>query len=243
MPHIAVVLAAGEGTRMRSTLPKVVHPVAGRAMIQWVVDAVLGTEPERTVVVVGHGADAVRPLLPDGVEACVQEQRLGTGHAVRIALECLDDGGDRPVLVVPGDTPLVTASTLRRLRAAFDSSGASVAMLSTRLHDPTGYGRVIRDPDGDVIGIVEERDADPATRAVDEVNAGMYLFRGEHLLADLAALGDDNAQGEEYLTDVVGMMAGRGERIVAVEVPSDEVIGVNTVAQLEDAERRHPGSD
>lgn len=243
MRHVAVVLAAGQGTRMRSNLPKVAHPVRGRPMIQWVLDAVLGTDPVRTIVVVGHGADEVRALLPDGVDSCVQERQLGTGHAVRVALESLDEGDVRPVLVVPGDTPLVTAGTLRRLTEVFEASGASLAMLSTRLDDPSGYGRIVRDAEGEVIGIVEERDADADVRAIDEVNAGMYCFRGEHLRSDLSALRADNAQGEQYLTDVVGLMAGRGERIVALETSPDEVAGVNTVAQLEDAERRHPGPE
>jgi bifunctional UDP-N-acetylglucosamine pyrophosphorylase/glucosamine-1-phosphate N-acetyltransferase len=241
MRHVAVVLAAGQGTRMRSDLPKVAHRVAGRPMIQWVVDAVLGTEPVRTVVVVGHGADEVRSLLPDGVEECVQERQLGTGHAVRVALDWLGDPEVRPVLIIPGDTPLITAGTLRRLTTAFEESGSALAMLSTRLDDPTGYGRIVRSADGEVVGIVEERDADPEIRAIDEINAGMYLFRGDRLRSDLSELRADNAQGEQYLTDVVGLMAARGERIVAVEASPDEVAGVNTVAQLEEANRRHPG--
>lgn len=237
MSHIAIVLAAGQGTRMRSPLAKVLHAMAGRPMLDWVLASVAATGPARTVVVVGHEAEAVATTLPSGVEACLQDRRLGTGHAVSLAL-----AGQAPldpstaVLVVPGDTPLVSGEALAGLLGRHRETGAAVTLLTARVADPTGYGRVVRGPGGAVESIVEDRDADEATRVVAEVNAGMYVFTAGLLIEDLAGLRPDNTQGEYYLTDVIRLHTRRGDRVEAVEAAEEEVAGVNTQAQLAAAE-------
>ena len=227
----AIILAAGKGTRMRSDIPKVLHPVAGRPMISWVVDAVLSAGVDDITVIVGHGADAVTAVLPDGVRSIIQEQQSGTGHAARVATAAMGDLSGATVLIVPGDSPLMTADTLRSLLAAHASGDAGCTVLTTRMPDPTGYGRVVRDGDA-VDGIVEERDADEATRAIQEVAVSTYVFDGEALTAALGGLKDDNEQGEYYLTDAVGLLAGLG-RVGALSTPDHtETLGVNSHEQL-----------
>jgi bifunctional UDP-N-acetylglucosamine pyrophosphorylase / glucosamine-1-phosphate N-acetyltransferase len=229
---VAVVLAAGEGTRMRSSLPKVLHPIAGRSMLSWVLEAVSETKPERTVVVVGHGAEHVVASLPDGVEHCVQSERLGTGHAASIALDHLAPAQGTDVLVVPGDTPLIDGDTLSALIDTRANSGAAMAMLSTVIEDPSGYGRIVRDDTGAVVGIVEQADCDETQLAIQEINAGMYVFDAGTMQRDLAGLRPDNAQGEFYLTDLVAMATGRGDAIAAVRAAPEHVSGVNTHSHL-----------
>ena len=225
----AIVLAAGRGTRMRSDSPKVLFPVAGRPLLAWVLDAVAGVSPDETVVVVGHGADRVREILPAGVRAVVQEPQLGTGHAAREALAAMGEVAGDTVLVVPGDTPLLRSETLRALVAALP--GAAAAMLTTRMPDPAGYGRVRREGDR-VLGIVEDRDATPAQRAIDEVAVSTYAFEGAALAGALGGLAPDNDQGEYYLTDAIGLLAAAGQvRGVPVADPA-EGQGVNSHAQL-----------
>lgn len=231
MGHVAVVLAAGLGTRMRSDLPKVLHPVAGRPMLSWVLDAVAATGPERTVVVVGADAAAVVAALPPGVEHCVQDPPRGTGHAVEVALAHLAPAPDDAVLVVPGDTPLLTADTLADLVAAHGATSADVTLLTTVPPDPTGYGRIVRS-EGRVVAIVEHSDADAAVRAVGEVNSGVYAFAAGTLGAALATLDAANAQGEIYLTDVVAGTVAAGRRVETVPVGPEDVAGVNTHVQL-----------
>jgi bifunctional UDP-N-acetylglucosamine pyrophosphorylase/glucosamine-1-phosphate N-acetyltransferase len=238
MGHVAVVLAAGEGVRMRSTLPKVLHPVAGRPMLSWVLDAVADTKPERTVVVVGHGADEVIAMLPASVEHCVQAERLGTGHAASTALDHLGSlGSGTGVLVLPGDTPLVDGRLLSSLVDAHDNHRASVSLLSTVVEDPTGYGRIVRDGSGKVTGIVEQADADAVHSRIDEINSGMYVFDAETMRSDLAAVTPDNAQGEYYLTDLVAIATRRGDTVVALPASPDHVAGVNTHVHLATAGR------
>jgi len=234
MSHVAVVLAAGQGTRMKSELPKVLHEVAGRPMVSWVLEAVQATKPERLVVVVGHGADSVIDTLPEGVEWCIQEHRNGTGHATQIALDALGGVDGLDVLVMPGDTPLITGDALQELLDHHEERAAGVTMLTAELADPTGYGRVVRDADG-VTAIVEHRDADDETRTIREINAGMYVFDGDTLAGDLASLRPENAQSELYLTDVIGVVAGRGQLVSAVVVPEEVVAGINTHEQLAQA--------
>ncbi|MGI9647785.1 MAG: bifunctional UDP-N-acetylglucosamine diphosphorylase/glucosamine-1-phosphate N-acetyltransferase GlmU [Acidimicrobiia bacterium] len=227
-----IVLAAGQGTRMKSSLPKVLHPVVGAPLISWVVDAVLGTDPDETLVVIGHEAEAVAAALPDGVATVVQEEQNGTGHAVLVALEALGDVEGDTVVVVPGDTPLITAETLGELVAAHRGLEPAVTLLTTRLEDPTGYGRVIRDDVGEVVGIVEERDADDEQRGVNEVAVSMYAFAGSELLRALNEVGTSNDQGEMYLTDVVGILAAEGAPIASAAAAAVEVAGVNSHDQL-----------
>lgn len=227
-----IVLAAGQGTRMKSSLPKVLHPVAGAPLISWVVDAVLETDPDETLIVIGHEAETVASALPEGVGTVVQEEQNGTGHAVLVALEAMGDVEGDTVVVVPGDTPLITADTLGELVAAHRGLEPTLTLLTTRLSDPTGYGRVIRDDAGEVVGIVEERDADDEQRGVNEVAVSMYAFAGGELLRALNEVGTSNDQGEMYLTDVVGILAAEGAPIASVAAGSVEVSGVNSHDQL-----------
>jgi bifunctional UDP-N-acetylglucosamine pyrophosphorylase/glucosamine-1-phosphate N-acetyltransferase len=227
----AIVLAAGKGTRMKADLPKVLHPAAGRPLISWVVDAVSDAAVDEVVVVVGHGADAVADALPVGARTVVQESQDGTGHAALVAVEALGDVEGDTLLVVPGDSPLLTSATLSALLAAHAGNDAVCTLLTARLPDPTGYGRIIRDGDR-VIAIVEETDADDEQRAMDEVGVSVYAFDGRALERALGEIGTDNRQGEMYLTDAIAMLADAGgvEAVAAAE--PQEVLGVNSHHQL-----------
>jgi bifunctional UDP-N-acetylglucosamine pyrophosphorylase / glucosamine-1-phosphate N-acetyltransferase len=229
-----VVLAAGQGKRMQSDLPKVLHTLAGRPLLAHVLSTARALEPRRTVVVYGHGGDTVRQALQEpGLIYALQEPQLGTGHAVQQALSHLDQAAS--TLVLYGDVPLVTPATLRTL---VDAAGAGMALLTARLEEPTGYGRVIRDADGSVDGIVEERDATEAQRAIREVNTGFMVLPTPSLAGWLARLSRDNAQGEYYLTDLVGMARRDGIRVAAVEAAhASEILGVNSKQQLARLER------
>ena len=243
VPLLVVVLAAGEGIRMKSALPKVLHGFAGRSMLGHVLAATEPLDAEVTAVVVGHGRDQVQTLLADlhpHVVPVVQADQLGTAHAVRIALDAVWDGGGpararagiTTVLVVPGDAPLLLAETLSALVAGHLASGAAATMLTSRLADPTGYGRVIRAPDGTVERVVEHRDAGPDELAVDEVSALVYAFDATPLRDALARVGTDNAQGEQYLPDVVALLRADGRAVRAVVAPGAETAGVNDRSQL-----------
>lgn len=228
---------------MVSTTPKVLHDVAGRSLVGHVVASVQGLDPEHLVVVVGHAREQVTAHLavvaPDAL-AVVQEQQNGTGHAVRVALEGLAAAGvtlsgSGPVLVVAGDTPLLTTATLAALVDTHAAAGAASTVLTAVVDDPTGYGRVIRDGDA-VTAIVEHKDADAAQLAVREVNSGVYAFDAAALLDALGRLTTDNSQGEEYLTDVVGLHVGSGLRVAAViAADATETLGVNDRVQLAEA--------
>jgi bifunctional UDP-N-acetylglucosamine pyrophosphorylase/glucosamine-1-phosphate N-acetyltransferase len=235
MPVKAVVLAAGEGTRMKSQFPKVLHRVAGRTMLDWVLDAVGLLESDRTVVVIGHHAEDVQKTLPDGVDWCVQTEQLGTGHAMQVALDELGDVSADTVVVVPGDTPLL-GERLRDLVARHHATGAAATFLTARLPDPHGYGRIVRDDQGDVVGVVEHADADSEQLSIAEVNGGVYAFDGARLQTAVARLDRDNALGEYYLPDVVAVLAGEGDRLEAVEAGPEEVMGVNSHDQLAEAD-------
>jgi len=229
------VLAAGLGTRMRSARAKVLHELGGRPLVRYPLAAVAGLEPARIVVVVGHQADEVRSaVLASGlpVDTVVQAEQRGTGHAAQCAVPALGDF-DGDVLILYGDVPLVTTATLRRLRDAHRTEGADVTLLTMRFADPTGYGRILRDDAGHVRSIVEHRDASPEERAITEVNPGLYCVRSDVLVPLLGELRADNAQGELYLTDVVGLAARAGRTIASVELERpEEVAGINTRAEL-----------
>jgi len=234
-----VILAAGQGKRMKSTLPKVLHPVAGRPMLSHVLDTARlvgsGGGPVRPVVVVGHGGEAVQAAFRTAGDLVfvTQAPQLGTGHAVQQAVPHLDDRG--PTLVLYGDVPLIGATTLQRLAAA---AGDGVALLTVRLSDPSGYGRIVRDAAGRIVRIVEERDAAPAERAIDEVNTGILVAPTARLKAWLAALSNRNAQGEYYLTDVIALAVAAGVPVTAVVLAdADEALGVNSPEQLAQVER------
>ncbi len=230
--NAAVVLAAGKGTRLRSATPKVLHTAAGRPLLGWVLEALRPLGLDRVVVVVGHGGDDVRGYVDGlgmpGVSCVTQAEQRGTGHAVRTALDAgaLDDATE--VLVLAGDVPAVTPASLEALRAA--RGDVPAAVMTTRLADPTGYGRILTDGDR-ITAIVEERDATDAQRGVDRVNTGLFAFDATALRGALGRLTTDNAQGEEYLTDTVALLAAEGG-VTGVDVPADEVAGVNDRAQL-----------
>ncbi len=234
-PLQVVVLAAGQGKRMNSSLPKVVHPLAGRPLLSHVIETAGRLAPTRLCVVVGHGADVVRERLAQaGVEWAIQERQLGTGHAVMQALPHLEEGGT--VLVLYGDVPLIASGTLRSL---VDAAGnGRLALLTQELDSPKGYGRIVREG-GRVVRIVEEKDASSEERAIREVNTGILAAPRARLAEWLARLSNDNAQGEYYLTDIVAAAVADG---VAIEVrhpgAPHESLGVNSKAELAALERR-----
>jgi bifunctional UDP-N-acetylglucosamine pyrophosphorylase/glucosamine-1-phosphate N-acetyltransferase len=229
-----VVLAAGQGTRMKSTLPKVLHEVCGRSLLDRVLDRALELAPaERTVVVVGHGADRVREAVrPRGVRTVVQQPQLGTGDALRVGLTAKSVANDDGVIVLSGDVPLLRSESIRAVCDAVDD-GATAALLTANLDDAGPYGRVVRAADGGVDRIVEARDATGDELMVSEVNAGVYAFRRDALARALGELTTDNAQREYYLTDLVSGLRAHGLSVEAV-VLSDplEMQGVNTRADL-----------
>jgi bifunctional UDP-N-acetylglucosamine pyrophosphorylase / glucosamine-1-phosphate N-acetyltransferase len=231
-----VVLAAGEGKRFRSAVPKPLHQVAGRPLLWHVLAAVVPLKADRTVVVVGHGADEVTDAVGGfdlgPVDFAVQADQRGTGDALAAALPRLEGDGD--VMVLSGDTPLITTALLEGLLDAHRAARATATLLTATLDDPTGYGRVLRAPDGAVTGMVEERDATPDQRRLREVGAGMYVFR-RPALDGLAELRPDNDQGEYYLPDLVPLVLAGGGRVATAEGPEEEVRGVNDRVELAQA--------
>ncbi|MGN7471427.1 bifunctional UDP-N-acetylglucosamine diphosphorylase/glucosamine-1-phosphate N-acetyltransferase GlmU [Brevibacillus sp. SAFN-007a] len=232
----AVVLAAGQGTRMKSKLYKVLHPVCGKPMVQHVVDTLGSMQVEDIVVVVGHGADAVRATLGEGVTYALQEEQLGTAHAVSQAAPFLQDKEGTTFLLY-GDVPLLSAQTLSALLTYHEEQQAAATVLTAVLPDPTGYGRIVRNEAGEVLRIVEHKDATEAERAVREINTGIYCYDNRKLWKALAEVKNDNAQGEYYVTDVIGILREAGEKVVAFEAADpDETMGVNDRVQLSEAE-------
>ncbi|MEV0968919.1 bifunctional UDP-N-acetylglucosamine diphosphorylase/glucosamine-1-phosphate N-acetyltransferase GlmU [Microtetraspora glauca] len=234
-PAAVIVLAAGEGTRMKSRTPKVLHELCGRALVDHMLGAARGLEPERLIVVIGHAREQVEAHLagsaPDA-RTVVQSRQNGTGHAVRTVLEAVGTINGT-VLVTYGDTPLLRAETLSALVERHAEDGNAVTVLTAVVPDPTGYGRIIRDTTGAVLEIVEEKDATPEQRAVTEMNSGVYAFDGLLLADAVKRVGAANAQGEEYLTDVLSILREDGHRVGA-HVAADyvEVEGVNDRVQL-----------
>ncbi len=231
-----VILAAGQGTRMKSALPKVLHPLAGRPMVRFVLEAACALEPANLVVVVGYGAEQVRRAVGDDVLYVTQTEQLGTGHAVCQA-EAAIAGRAEQVLVLYGDTPLIRPETLRRLVAHHQAEGAVATLLTFRPDDPTGYGRIVRDATGRrVLGIVEEKEATPEQRAIGEVSGGVFCFRDEWLWLNLAQV-QRRPGGEFYLTDLAALAAEQGEMVVGFPVSDPlEVIGLDNRLKLAQAE-------
>jgi bifunctional UDP-N-acetylglucosamine pyrophosphorylase/glucosamine-1-phosphate N-acetyltransferase len=230
-----VILAAGQGKRMKSTLPKVLHPVCGRPMLLHVLEAARAVKAQRTVVVLGHGHEQIRPLLPPDVVVAIQEQQLGTGHAVLCAAEQLLPG---PMLVLPGDTPLIRGEALRAMVSEHFENRVAATVLTMDLQDPTGYGRIVRDADGSLARIVEHRDATPEELALHEVNSSMYVLPVPETLEMLRGVKNDNDQNEVYLTDVIAGLRAKGERVAAHKVADATlVLGVNSQEELTEAER------
>lgn len=234
----AVILAAGQGTRMKSGLVKVLHPLAGKPMIRHVIDAVHGVGAGRIVCVVGFQADRVRDALAvtGGIDFVVQEEQLGTGHALGCAAPVLE-GFEGDVLVCCGDTPLLTDATLRSIVEIHRANDAPATLLTAVIDDPSGYGRVVADAAGRVEDIVEEADADALIRDIRVINTGVYCFSWPAVWPLLGRLAPDNVQAERYLTDVMSMLADRGTpaRICPLDDPI-EVMGINDRAQLSEAE-------
>ncbi|SCF39024.1 UDP-N-acetylglucosamine pyrophosphorylase [Micromonospora marina] len=236
-PHLrtVVVLAAGEGKRMKSSLPKVLHPLLGRTLLGHVLTAAGPLGADRTVVVVGHGADQVREHLSEvapGATPVLQERQLGTGHAVRMALDAVPDASGT-VVVINGDVPLLRPETVQALVEAHEDAAAAATVLAAEVPDPTGLGRIVRDVQGQLEQIIEERDATPQQRALREINAGIYAFDAARLREALGKLSTDNDQGEEYLTDVFALLRDAGEP-VAVHCAADyvETLGCNDRVEL-----------
>ena len=234
---VTVILAAGKGTRMKSALPKVLHKVCGKEMVRHVLDSAKAVGSKRNIVVVGFGADEVRKALNGAAEVVVQEEQLGTGHAVLQAEPPLRET-QGTVMVLCGDTPLLTAGLLQKLYEEHQKAGAKATVLTAIMPDATGYGRVIRTAEGDVEKIVEHKDATEDERKIREVNAGIYCFEKEALFSALAKVGCENAQGEYYLPDVLSILRGQGEKIWAVAADDyEETLGVNSRIQLAQAEK------
>lgn len=230
---VVVIIAAGRGTRMRSALPKVLHPVCGRPMILWPIAAARAAGAGRIVVVDGPDR-ALEPVLPDDVEVVVQAEARGTGDAVRAAVPAFDSNA--PVVILSGDVPLITADAIGELSAAHEQAKAGATLMSMRLEDPAGYGRVVRAADGTVERIVETKaggDATPEELALDEVNAGIYAFDADALASALGELRSDNAQEEYYLPDVLPLLREQGHTVAALEIADPTgALGVNDRVDL-----------
>jgi len=244
----AILLAAGKGTRMGSDLAKVLHPVAGRPMLHWVIEACRAVGASPIVVVVGYQADKVKAAFADqpDVVFVLQSEQLGTGHAAKMAQPALADfAGD--AFVLNGDGPLIRPDTLAALLDTHRDQHADGTLATSRLDDPTGYGRIIRDADGQLDHIVEQKDASPEQLAVHEVNPNYLCYRAPALFDALSRLSSDNAQGEYYLTDVPRLVREQGGRIAIVDaVPPEDVLGINNpdqLAQVDAILRRRLGVD
>ena len=239
-----VVLAAGQGTRMRSSVPKVLHTLGGRSLLGHVLAAASAVTTTATVVVVGAGREQVEEHLAEvapGARTAVQAEQRGSGHAAAVALEELA-GLEGPVLLLNGDVPLLRGQTLRALVAAHVRTGEAMTVLTAEVDDPTGLGRIVRDESGEVRAIVEERDATPRQRGIREINAGVYVVQAADLRSALARLSTDNDQGEQYVTDVLGLLVADGKRVAGVPADdADDVLGCNDRIEL--AARRRQLND
>jgi bifunctional UDP-N-acetylglucosamine pyrophosphorylase/glucosamine-1-phosphate N-acetyltransferase len=241
----AVVLAAGKGTRMHSDLPKVMHEACGRPLVHWVVDALHapGIESSPIVLVVGFGRELVEASFqpkPDWLRFAIQEEQLGTGHAIDMARPFFEDAARREttdVLVLCGDGPLIRRETLEELHRRHVETGAAATLATAILEDATGYGRIQRSSDGSFDRIVEQKDATPEQLELKEVNPSYYIFRADALFDRLGRLGNTNASGEYYITDVFELMKSDGLRVEVVDaVPPEDVLSINTLEQLSEVE-------
>ena len=231
---MAIVLAAGKGTRMRSELPKVLVPVAGRPMVHYVIDALRAAAVARIVVVVGYRAELVRQELEGapGVEFVDQTEQLGTGHAVMMCRSALAEH-QGPVVVVAGDSPMLQAASVATLLDEFRRHEAACLLGTVRRDDPRGYGRIVRNETGEFVGIVEEKDATPEQRAIREINVSTYVFNSADLLWALDQLRADNSQREYYITDCPGILLNAGKRVAALDVLKPcEALSINSVDEL-----------
>ncbi len=238
---IAIVLAAGKGTRMNSDLPKVLHEAAGKTLLAWVLDALNDAGCQEQIVVVGYGGDKVRAHVGTrtGVQFAVQQKQLGTGDAVRAAVPSIEStlatgARSRPVVIVCGDSPLLRPSSIQRLLDAFQSTAAACLLGTAITDDPSGLGRIVRDADKKFVCITEEKDATASERLIQEVNMSTYVFAADQLLKALEQINTDNAAGEYYLTDCPKVLLDAGELVDAVAcLDPSESLSVNTPQQLE----------
>lgn len=233
----AVILAAGQGTRMKSNLYKVLHSVAGRPMVKHVIDQLKSIAIDELVTVVGHGAEQVMETIGNDTKFVIQEQQLGTGHAV-LQAESLLKNKEGTTIVVCGDTPLITSDTYEKLLDHHEKTGSKATILTATAPDPTGYGRIVRNGNNEVEKIVEHKDANDQELLIDEVNAGTYCFDNKALFEALSQVSTDNAQGEYYLTDVIEILRNQSEKVSAYRTPDfDETIGINDRVALAQAEK------
>lgn len=232
----ALVLAAGEGTRMKSSLPKVLHPLLDRPILAYVLDCLRQARIERSLVVIGHGSEQVESYLAGSeVKTVLQDERLGTGHAVMSAADAFSDFSGK-LLVISGDTPLLRVSTVDALLHAHEQEDAAVTILTSVPPDPEGYGRIVRDGQGRVVGIVEQKDATPEELRICETNSSIYCFAADQLFSALTRLDRDNVQGEYYLTDVIKVLAGDGGTVASCTVDDySETMGINSRQHVAEA--------
>lgn len=236
MKRFAVILAAGQGTRMKSKLYKVLHPILGRPMIQYVLEALAPSNIEKLVTIVGHGAETVSQEVGNKSEFVIQEEQLGTAHAVMQARDILSKE-EGTTIVVCGDTPLITKETFDNLFKYHEQTASKATVLTTAFDDPTGYGRVIRNSDGDVSRIVEHKDANEEELIINEINTGTYCFDNKALFEALEKVDNDNAQGEYYLPDVIEILKKENEKVSAyLMTDQEESIGINDRVALAEAE-------
>lgn len=232
----AVVLAAGKGTRMKSEIHKVLHTIGGKTMAEHLIDTLQDAGIRDIYFVIGHGAEEVQKVIGNRVQYCLQKEQLGTGHAVMQAEPILGDKRGL-TLVINGDTPLITSKTIERLIALHKESGTTATLLTTRLSNPYGYGRIKYDADGSVLKIVEEKDATPEEKKIEEINVGLYCFDNQKLFSGLKRIKNNNVQGEYYFTDIFDILKNDGEKVSAyLTEDADETVSINDRVALAQAE-------
>ena len=233
----SVILAAGMGTRMKSKMPKVLHTVCGKPLSKWVIDASKASGADKVCAVVGHKAETVKEVLGDVCEFALQAEQKGTGHAVMQAIDVIKNSKGE-VVILNGDTPLITAETINKAIEYHKNNGNQATVITAILDDATGYGRIVRDNDGSVLKIVEQKDASKEEKKINEVNSGMYVFDAQSLVYALDKITPNNAQGEYYLTDTLEILLSAGKKIGGYAISdNDEIRGINDRVQLNEAEK------
>lgn len=233
----SVILAAGMGTRMKSKMPKVLHKVCGKPLSKWVIDASEAAGADKVCAVVGHKAETVKEVLGDVCEFALQAEQKGTGHAVMQAIDVIKNSKGE-VVILNGDTPLITAETINKAIEYHKNNGNQATVITAILDDATGYGRIVRDNDGSVLKIVEQKDASKEEKKINEVNSGMYVFDAQSLVYALDKITLNNAQGEYYLTDTLEILLSAGKKIGGYAISdNDEIRGINDRVQLNEAEK------